>query len=443
MTTAPAPGRRTRRIAAFAAVVLAAATGSLAAAPAHAATGDPDDPNYLGPLTVSPTSGSATAVPGFEALTTEVGCPEPELIKSSRTVLYVEGQPVYGLVATRSTGFDAPMNITGHSTTSQQLATRLSWPAIPDGGTFKILVTCEKAPFLSPNSPLTATDKYFAATLVKTSATTWAVAGGSVEDPTPTETTVTAAATSATSVKLTASVTPADAAGQVQFTQNDVDIDGALVNVVGGSATYDVTGLAPATEYGFGARFVPADADVYAESSADPTSAVTPADDEKPELEVSVPDEEAPSEPSGLTIQLDPAASKVTLTGETTRQPGQDWTATGELGNVHVNDDRRDPDGEDWSLTGSASPFAKNGGGDPIAATHLGWQPEKVSGAGTAGATVAPGANGGLSQPKQFASGDASADANVTTEVKAGLTLKVPAGTPGGDYTSTLTLTLI
>lgn len=442
MTTAPAPGRRTRRIAALAAVVLAAATGALAAAPAQAATGDPDDPNYLGPLTVSPTSGSATAVPGFEDLSTGAGCPA-ELRGTSRTVLYVEGAAVQALFGVRRPAPDAPMHFTGSQTTSTQLATRSSWPAVPVGGTFKILQTCEESTVVAPNSPIASSSKYFAATLVKTSATTWEVAGASEEEATPTETTVTAAATSATSVKLTATVTPADAAGQVQFTQNGTEIAGALVDVVGGTATHDVTGLAPATEYTFGARFVPADTSAYEASSddADPVITADAADEAGSEVGVSVPDEPS-TDPTGLTIAIDPAA-KITLTGETaTRQPGQDWTATGKLGTVRVNDDRRDAD-EPWSLTGSASPFQKNGGGDPIAATNLGWQPEKVSGTGTAGATVAPGTDGGLSQPKPLASGIGTADANVTTDVDAGLTLKVPAGTPGGDYTSTLTLTLI
>ncbi|MDR1187420.1 MAG: hypothetical protein LBK95_08190 [Bifidobacteriaceae bacterium] len=149
-----------------------------------------------------------------------------------------------------------------------------------------------------------------------------------------------------------------------------------------------------------------------------------------------------PTPPTGLKITVKPGAT--TLTGPATREPGQIWTATGALGNVTVNDDRRDSTADAWTLNGKASDFAATGQ-DPISSANLGWTPAKVSGAGTAGAVVAPGVGGGLSVDQALATGSASDEQDVTTTVDAALTLDVPAdvNAEGGSFKSTLTLTLI
>jgi hypothetical protein len=149
-----------------------------------------------------------------------------------------------------------------------------------------------------------------------------------------------------------------------------------------------------------------------------------------------------PAPPTGLKISVKPGPA--TLTGPATREPGQIWTATGTLDDVTVNDDRRDPAAGDWTLNGKASDFTANGN-DPISSLNLGWTPAKVSGAGQAGAVVAPGAEGGLSLDKALATGSASDAQDVTTTVNAALRLDVPAdvNAAGGSFKSTLTLTLI
>ncbi|MDR2379770.1 MAG: hypothetical protein LBE08_01100 [Bifidobacteriaceae bacterium] len=227
-----------------------------------------------------------------------------------------------------------------------------------------------------------------------------------------------------------------------------------------GSATYDgvgtylVTcdpgeapnGTFPSAASGVGtSKYFSVDINFQYGDGSNPTWAVVPAgapasDDSESDINVQVPEaEEPPGPPTGLKISVKPGAT--TLTGPATRLEGQVWTATGTLDDVTVNDDRQDADAAAWTLNGKASPFLETNGMTPIAATNLGWTPNKVSGAGTAGAAVAVGV--GLATDKPLATGTASAAANVETTVNAALTLDVPAVAEDGAYTSTLTLTLI
>ena len=95
-----------------------------------------------------------------------------------------------------------------------------------------------------------------------------------------------------------------------------------------------------------------------------------------------------------------------------------------------------------WTLNGVAGNFTS--GANTIDASHLGWAPALVGGTngGTAGTTVAPGTNGGLSTAKPLATAAANATVSTTT-VKAGITLQAPNDTPEGSYAAVLTLTLI
>jgi hypothetical protein len=156
------------------------------------------------------------------------------------------------------------------------------------------------------------------------------------------------------------------------------------------------------------------------------------------ELTLALEDEE-PTAPAGLKITVRPV--QTALTSDLTRVEGVPWQATATLDNITVNDDRRDASAGPWTLSGRSSDFVS--GQNTIPATNLGWEPAVVSGAGTAGPQVVPGAGLGLSVDQPLATGAASGARDVQTVVNAGLTLNVPTGTPGGDYTATLTLTLI
>lgn len=258
------------------------------------------------------------------------------------------------------------------------------------------------------------------------------VGGGSSPEKTATTTTVATSGVTATSATVSATVAPAEATGTVQFTRDGQNV-GTPVDVVNGTATTSVSGLAPSTSYTFGASY--SGDGTYAASTGSAAAVQTPAaaDQSESGIGVTVP-EETTTTPSGLKISVKPGA--VTLTGAATREQGAAWTASGALGDVTVNDDRRDASAGSWTLSGQASAFA--GSGSQIAASNLGWTPRKVGGAGEAGAAASD-----LSAPQGLATGTASGESNVTTTVGADLALNVPAGTPAGNYQATLTLTLI
>ncbi|MFF3025823.1 hypothetical protein [Microbacterium sp. NPDC057944] len=249
------------------------------------------------------------------------------------------------------------------------------------------------------------------------------------------ETALTAAssAVTATSATLSATVAPAAATGTVTFTSGTISQTATLS---GGVATVSVSGLSPATAYTFSATYAGDAGHLGSNGSvALTTSAV--ADSSGSGVTVSVP-EASTSAPTGLTISVKPAP--VSLSGATSRGEGEVWTAKGATGEITVNDDRRSADAG-WTLNGHISPLIS--GANTIAASNLGWAPVKVSGSGTAGPAVIAGSSAGLTSDAPLASGAGSAEPNAKTTVSAELTLAVPATAPAGNYSGTLTLTLI
>lgn len=438
----PTLSRRPARWFAAATAALVVASGvTLAAPPAYAAVGDPTDAGYLGALTVSPTSGDSTAKP-FTELSTSTGCPDGYRALS-RVITRFTADTIASLGAARSNVSGDPYTVTGNQASARAFGySPGQWAAVPVGGTFHVLMSCDASAGVASQS---VPEKYFAVALEKTSETTWVVAGSSTPSPTPTETpvvkvdTTTAVAASgvtATTAVVTATVSPAQAGGTVQFTKDGVNL-GAPVTVTGGQAAYTVSGLEPSTAYAIGATYSGDSAYNGSSGSATLTTADA-ADTAFPSVGVTVPTATTPT-PTGLKMSAKPSA--VTLTGPTTRTAGEVWTATGELGTVTVNDDRQSA-GTPWTLNGRISTLTS--GSNEIAASNVGWKPAKVGdGNGTAGAEVVAGVSGGLSSDKALATGTGSATANVTTSVGATITLNTPADAPAGDYTATLTLTLI
>ncbi|WP_255436511.1 N,N-dimethylformamidase beta subunit family domain-containing protein [Tessaracoccus sp. MC1756] len=93
---------------------------------------------------------------------------------------------------------------------------------------------------------------------------------------TTTTTTLAAGTPTYNSVQLTATVTPNDAAGTVQFKNGATNI-GAPVTVVNGTASYTATGLSPETPYTFTATFTPANAALFTASTSAPLQVTTAA----------------------------------------------------------------------------------------------------------------------------------------------------------------------
>jgi hypothetical protein len=449
-----------RALAAGTALAAAAAATLLAAAPASAATGlDPATEIASGEYTFefSPASGqwpASGAVPGLE-FRISVGCPTGTT-QTRHLILDEDGS---AFPAAQSIG-ELPKDLwSAIGATDSAYATVGFSDAVLDGGavatlkaspgTYTYVVACDSTQrFVSQpvgDSP------YFQGTLTVT-ATGWSfehIAPGSGEpEKTATETTLTVPSLQSNGATLTATVSGDPTGGTVQFTQDGANI-GDPVAVSGGRATYAASGLAPQTQYSFGAVY--SGDDTHEGSSSDPVVVTTPAESTNPgepggdssdsDVNVDVPGS-AETPATGLTIRVKPGSAN--LTGSVTRGEGV-WEATGALGQVTVRDDRRDASAGGWTLNGEATDFSQQGtdATGSIAASNLGWAPSKIGGQGAAGSAVAPGTDGGLGTPKPLATGTASADGNVETTVEAELTLRVPADAPAGSYRSVLTLTLI
>lgn len=323
---------------------------------------------------------------------------------------------------------------------ASDLQTKWSWHGAktlvgPDG-LFTVVVLCSSA-----ENPTLANSKYFSARMA-------ILPSGRIGTPPPapvertsTTTTLTAVEIAPDALTLRAQVAPGSAKGQVQFSRDGADIGGSVA-VSDGIATLKVTGLTPATEYSFTAKYGGDDGHQASEGTARVTTAPAPVTPSQGETGVTVVvPAVVTTAPTGLTLAVTPKTTS--LTGPDQRAQGAGWQATGKLGEVVINDDRRKP-GAKWTLYGKATEFKD--GEKAISASSLGWRPEKVSGPGTAGVTVPPRggpSSGGLGGTPTLISGEGGALANVRTVVNADLTLDVAQGIPSGSYSSTLTLTLV
>jgi hypothetical protein len=263
-----------------------------------------------------------------------------------------------------------------------------------------------------------------------------------VATPTTTALAVSPANTAAqfSSVALTATVSPAAAAGAVQFSDNGAAL-GSPVTVSGGTASSTSSTLAVGA-HSFTAAFTPSNTTAYTGSSsgAIPYSVTAFAGSSATEtitttvvagsLVISVPD------------------SQVTLPSPTLDSAGDLFTTTGTLKPVTVTDTRAGNPG--WTVSGQVNDFS-DGQSHAISGENLGWTPTVVDnstaqtvtlGASVSAANgVAPGDNGtaGLKQSRTLATGTGLG----TTHLSASLVLNVPTTTVAGTYTATLTLTAI
>lgn len=457
--------RRRALGASLVAAALALSGSALTALPANALAPGLNPDNRLGDITLDVTSGDISLTGGPQRLTTEVGCPEG--YRNSSRVLFVWSDGTWPTGPTTSSPalvIVAPTDFAGSGLAGEPIVRTNASPISSTGryasrwnaggfpgsnfaghsGTASYLITCDPGAAPSDTFPPAAggvgDSKYFSVDLdldivaEPTSALTgtWSVASGEPADKTPTITELASSSVTATSATLTATVAPAEATGTITFKDGTTTVGSA--EVASGTATLPVEGLVANTAYTFTAEY---SGDATHEASSDQVSfstlpAAPSADDAETGIGVTVP---APGsdEPTGLTISVSPAAAS--LTGGV-RAEGSPWTASGALGDVTVNDDRRVTAGSAWTLNGRVSDFTS--GANTIAASSLGWTPQKVSGAGTAGAAATD-----LSADRPLATGAASEDPNVQTTVDANLTLIVPTSAPAGDYSATLTLTLI
>lgn len=175
----------------------------------------------------------------------------------------------------------------------------------------------------------------------------------------------------------------------------------------------------------------------------------TPVDSDQVEVKVAI---EQTQVPGALTLSV--AANSTTLVenGSTAVQR----TFTGELPTVTVTD-TRDPDtlADDayWAVTGSVGDFIGTAGQAPIPGKNLGWTPAMVDagaqGLVTEGEPVAPAAEGGgqglatAGELLAIAPWAQAVNPEGQWSAKASLKLVTAPDVAPGDYSATLTITLI
>lgn len=448
--------RRLRRLAALTAVTVVATAG-LASIPLAAQAADSDYPSNwgttLGELHIEPSSGSFSADTPITRAWTDAGfgasqrggayITVEQTYNNNGTPVHREGwfpetavtNTITGRQANENTDLTSAFNITnfGGLTLKHLSANAGTLKDLSDGKgtTFAIILHG----FRNDSSFFDNLEqKYVANGVIE--GDTWRIVSTTAPAKTDTTTTLATSAITGSSATVTATVAPSDATGTVQFKQGGTAV-GTPVAVSGGTAQTTLTGLSAGTSYAVTAEYS-GDSKYNASTGSVSVKTADPIATAPVTVGVTVPTATTAG-PTGL--KLTAPSSSITLNGSGTRTSGQVWTATGSLDTVTVNDDRQNASAGGWTLNGRIS--ALTSGSNSIAASNVGWKPEKVDGSGTAGAEVTAGANGGLGADKPFATGNASADANVATKVKATVTLTTPAEAPSGDYTGTLTLTLI
>jgi hypothetical protein len=392
-----------------AAVVGAAlASGALVAvsAPAYAAD--------LGTVILSQQSGSVTDTPMFASGTTSAPCPATFGEEASLRIgpANVNGPFANLAPAVGGGGYDqAPVTINPNRSFQTALG------QAPAAGDWWIVFECFS--LTEGRHP----DRFV--TPITVTGTTWRV-------QTPvraTSTTLDFAPSSpqpeGTVVTLTASVTPSDAAGTVEFLDGSTSLGSAPVTA--GSASQTVSDLAVGTHQ-LKAVFTPDDETAFAGSE----SVVRP-------YVISGAGGIGVPQQLHATVEAGEFSLTVNGTDVTLTAASVGGTSTGSLNTATVVDLRGSNAG--WDLTGISSDFTGPG---TITATNLGWEPTatKVSGSGTVtpGATVTP-ATGGLATPRSLASAASGSSAG-SYQAAGGLTLSVPDTANSGNYNATLTLTL-
>jgi len=254
-------------------------------------------------------------------------------------------------------------------------------------------------------------------------------------------TTTLSAALSGADVVLTAAVAPA-AAGTVTFKEGATTLGTAAV--AAGSASYTVSAPAQGS-HAYTADFAPTDTAAYLASQG--TASLTLGlDATTGQLVLTVP--AAPVVDGSLVFTV-PFNTPVALTGDRAADNSR-ITATGAFPTVTVTDTRRDGLLAGWEVNAQASEFTGTAG--TIGAKYLGWTPatptltpDVVSGPlmAQAGPAVASNLDSGSGLALSALLGKSTANGRGATVLGAALNLAIPATSPAGTYTSTVTVTLV
>jgi len=390
---------------------------------AQANVTNPPAGSQPGNLTLSPASGDSSVTPTFS---TSTGCPAGFQANATVSVMADDGteQQVSGPVI----GPNTPNPFSGTLLGSMGDVLAAAGPA---GETYELVVDCHSTPGIR--------GQLVQSTFVTYSAdgSSWTSSGSVPSGPAATSTTVTSNPTTqaqGAAVTLTATVTGAGAAGNVEFFDG-VDSLGTKA-LASGTASLSVSTLAVG-DNSITAKFEPSDPTHFVASTSSPitvTIVATGGDTGLETLNVNVPLSEGVfvMTVSSTPVQLTDAVNKGTF-----------FESTGTLSDVTVNDGRIQS-APGWSISGQVSDFTS--GANSIPGDSLGWTPQiktpNATNDVTAGLAVAAGTTPGLKEGAALVKAAVTKGLG-TSVVNAALDLRIPINTKPGAYSATLTLTAI
>jgi Big-like domain-containing protein len=390
-----------------------------------------------GDLTLDPASGPADATMTWSTTT---GCPTGFTASANLNIVLDDGSTSTDSATLNAAQVDLSQPFSG--TTQGTLSFVEPILGLVPGNTYEFVVFCFAQP--SGLGTFQAEQSSFVTLSADgssyTSSSTPPTGGSAVS----TSTTLTADPTSATqgdAVNLTATVTAQDtagndAAGQVEFFNGATSLGTAAV--ANGTATMSTTAL-PVGDDSVTAMFEPTDASAFAASTSDPVTVSITAGSggTNPLSGTETINVNVPQQGGVLALTVDNTPVQMT----DAQNMGTFLESTGQLSPVTVSDARIPLAG--WDLTGAASDF--HSGANTIDGNDLGWSPKITTpndaGDVTAGGAVAAG-NPGLKTAAPLASADAGHGGG-NTVLGADLDLQAPVDTPAGEYSATMTVTLI
>jgi len=397
-------------------------------AAAQANVQSPPKGSSPGTLHLTPASGPSTNVANFN---TDIGCPAGFQATANVTAIDNSGNPE-GISAA------VPPTLTPNPFSGVLLGSFSDILAVlgpggsqgPAGQTYEFVVEC--------NASLTS-GVFVMSTFVTYSAdgTTYTTSATPPAGATPTTTSLNANPTTVlqgNNVTLTATVSPAAAAGSVQFFDGTTSLGSSPVASGTASMTNNTMQVG---DHSITAQFVPTDPNAFAGSTSTAVTVHVVANNGltgTESINVNVPLSEGvfTLTVSGTPVQLSDAINNGTV-----------FDSTGQLSAVTVSDGRQQSK-PGWSVSGQVSNFTS--GANSIDGNDLGWTPAittpNTAGDVTAGPAVAPGSNPGLKNGSGLASAAAGHGLG-TTVLGAGLHLQAPLDTPTGAYNATLTVTAV
>jgi hypothetical protein len=409
-------------------LISAAAIGAALFVPgaAMANVTNPPSGSQPGALTLSPSSGASTLTPTWS---TSSACPAGFQTNATLSVMADDGTEQQISVPVIGALVGAPFNGTLEASMGDILSV-----AGPAGETYEFVVDCHATAGLR--------GELVQSTFVTYSAdgSSWTSSGTAPTGPTgPVATTTSLSANPTTalqgaSVALTATVTGAGAAGNVEFFSGADSL--GTSPVASGKATMSVSSLAVGVDP-ITAKFEPTDSTAFSgstSSAVNVTIVASNGDNGTETINVNVPLSEGV-----FTMTVSPNA--VQLTDAVNN--GTKFESTGALSPVTVSDGRQQSK-PGWSISGQVSDFTS--GSNTIDGNDLGWAPAITTPNSandvTAGAAITAGSNPGLKQGGALAKAAAGAGIG-TTVLGANFDLQFPVDTQPGAYGATLTVTAI